>query len=116
MSIGISVFYKLIEEKDLCLLYGYSGADINREYDKDLLLNHDGIIEISKETLVKMDFLDAMNSNGIKILNECSYEWHHSRVINGDRTVGFFAMRVIYKIFKEFKAQGSAPDGGVVAY
>lgn len=116
MSRGISIHYKLMKEDDLYLLYGYSGADINKEYDKDLLLKYDGVIEISKETLVKMDFLDAMNSNGIKVLNECSYEWNHSRVINGEETMGFFAMKVIFKIFKQFKAQGSIPDGGVVAY
>lgn len=34
----------------------------------------DGIIEIPKETLLKMDFMDAMNSNSIKVLNECFYE------------------------------------------
>lgn len=116
MSRGISIYYKLIKEDELCLLYGYSGADINKEYDKDLLLKYDGVIEISKETLLKTDLVDAMNRNGIKVLNECSYEWHHSRVINGEVTMGFFAMRVIFKIFKVFKEQGSIPNGGAVVY
>ncbi|HEY9059941.1 MAG TPA: hypothetical protein VIO64_05460 [Pseudobacteroides sp.] len=116
MSRGISIYYKLIKEDDLCVLYGYSGVDVNKEYDKDLLLKYDGVIEISKETLIKRDFLDAVNSNGIKVLNECFYEWHHSRVISGEETMGFFAMRVIYKIFKEFKEQGRIPDRGAVVY
>lgn len=116
MSRGISIYYKLIKEDELCLLYGYSGADINKEYDKDLMLNYCGIIEISKEALAKMDFLDAIKHNKVRVINECEYEWHHNRLISEDGTMGFFATKVIYKIFKEFKEQGSIPSGGAVVY
>lgn len=116
MSRGISIYYKLIKEDELCLLYGYSGADINKEYDKDLLFKYDGIIEIAKDGLERVDFLDALKYNKVKIIKECEYEWHHERISNGEETIGFFAMRVILKVFKEIKEQGSIPLSGAVVY
>ena len=102
MSKGISIYYKLIGSDNDKLTYGYSGADTNKEYDKESLLKYDGMIEISVSALKNKNINVAFADNDIKVLRECKYEWHQPRIINGEATVGLFAMKVAYTIFSEF--------------
>lgn len=116
MSRGISIYYKLISSDINKLTYGYSGADINKEYDKGSLITYDGIIEIIISALESKTAIEAIKDNNVTILKECRYEWHQPRVSDGDRKLGFFAVRVISKIFSEYKENKQIADKGCVVY
>jgi hypothetical protein len=40
MSRGIEIYYKLIHSDNDTVTYGYSGADINKDFDKEFLLKY----------------------------------------------------------------------------
>lgn len=115
MSVGIEIYYKLLNAGKDVLLYGYSGANINKEYNKKDLLLYDGLIEIDVYALENKGAAEAFRDNNIRILKECIYEYHHPRLTDGDETVGYFAIRTASKIFREFKENAQPPiSGGVV--
>jgi|GEM_PF-1956158 len=116
MSRGISIYYKLLSSDKNKLRYGYSGADINREYNKNSLLAYDGIIEITISALESKTAIEAIKDNDAAILKECKYEWHQPRLADGDRNLGFFAVKVISKIFRERKENQKIADKGCVVY
>lgn len=116
MSKGISIFYKLIELGKPKVIYGYSGANINKEYDYNDLLDYDGLIEITIEGLKNKDLIEAINTGDIKILKECRYEWHEPRLINGDSSIGFFALKVLIKIFGNYKINLKIEEQGAIVY
>jgi hypothetical protein len=58
----------------------------------------------------------ALADNDIKVLRECKYEWRQPRLINGETTVGLFAMKVSYKIFSEFNSSMKIVEKGAIVY
>jgi hypothetical protein len=116
MSRGILIYYKLISSENNKLIYGYSGANINKEYDERYLLEYDGVIEISIKALETKSAIQAFNDKEINILKECNYEWHQPRLVYGKDTIGFFAVRIVHEIFKEFKHDMQQPKKGGVEY
>lgn len=116
MSRGISIYYKLLNSDENKLTYGYSGADISKKYDKNSLLAYDGIIEITISALESKTSTEAIKDNTATILKECIYEWHQPRLTDGDRKIGFFAVNVISKIFREYKENKQIAEKGCVVY
>lgn len=116
MSKGISIYYKLISQDLDKLIYGYSGANINKEYDKKYLLSFDGRIEISISALKNKSASDSFGDGDIKVLQDCKYECHEPRLTNGDETIGFFAFKVASKIFREFKDELKISQKGGIVY
>ena len=77
MSRGIEVYYKLVSIDKEKITYGYSGANINKEYELIKLLDYDGLIEIAIEALEKNKTLSEVFTNKeVNIIKECRYEWH----------------------------------------
>lgn len=116
MSRGISIYYKLINSDTSKLTYGYSGADLNKGYDEQSLLAYDGLIEISIYALEKKSVIDALRDNEVKIIKECRYEWHQPRLADGERMFGFFAIRVVSKIFREYEQNRQIASKGSIVY
>jgi hypothetical protein len=115
MSRGITIFYKLISSDNI-LIYAYSGANINREYDEKKLQECDGIIEISIDVLENKTAIKTFADKDIKILKECRYEWHEPRLFNGEETVGFLAVNAVSKNFMELKNNRVVADKVAVIY
>lgn len=116
MSSGISIYYKLISEDNDKVTYGYSGANINLEYDEKNLLEYDGLIEITLNALKNKTLIEALEDKEINILKECRYEWHQARLTNGEETVGFFSVKVVSKIFRKYKENMQIENKGAVVY
>ena len=116
MSRGICIYYQLKREEGSKLVYGYSGVDLNKEYDKNKILSYDGEFEISKNALIRKDVLDAFKDQDIMFSKESAYEWHHEKVKNGEDYIGFFAMKAVFKIFNQYKTLQYIEEKGAVAY
>ena len=117
MSRGIEVYYKLVSIDKEKITYGYSGANINKEYELIKLLDYDGLIEIAIEALEKNKTLSEVFTNKeVNIIKECRYEWHENKLANGDDQVGYFAVTAVSKIFKEHKKNIKIPTKGSVVY
>lgn len=116
MSRGISIYYKLISEDSDKVTYGYSGANINKEYDEKNLLDYDGIIEITINSLKNKTVLEALTDKEINILKECRYEWHQPRLRHGEDSLGFFVLKVVSKIFRKYKGNFQIEIRGSVVY
>ncbi len=117
MSRGIEVYYKLVSIDKEKITYGYSGANINKEYELIKLLDYDGLIEIAIEALEKNKTLSEVFTNKeVNIIKECRYEWHENKLENGEDKVGYFAVTAVSKIFKEHKINMKIPTEGSVVY
>jgi hypothetical protein len=116
MSVGIEIYYKLLDTDKDKLLYGYSGANINKEYNEKNLLLYDGLIETEVHALESKSAAEAFKDKNIHIVRECIYEWHQPRLIDGEETVGYFVVRAVSKIFSEFKQNKQPPISGGVVY
>ena len=115
MSRGISVYFKQLSDTNNIYTYGYSGVS-NKEYDKNDVLAFDGIIHIAYKALAEDDIATSIRSQNIWVEKECKYEWHESRVKDGDQSYGLFALKAVTKIIREYKSKGYMPlSGGYVS-
>lgn len=116
MSRGITIYYKLLQKDNDKVIYGYSGANINKEFDEKYLLAYDGIIEIKMNALKHKTAFEALSDDDIKIIKECRYEWHQPRLTDDDSSVGFFAVAVISKVFRQYKSNRQIEEEGGVLF
>lgn len=78
------------------------------------MLEYDGLIEIDINALIHKTANEALSDNEIRIIRECRYEWHQPRLTNGDSSLGFFAVTVISKIFRQYKKNLQIDEKGGV--
>jgi hypothetical protein len=74
------------------------------------------IVEISISALEDKTVIKAFKDNEVIILKEFRFEWHHPRLADGGRMLGFFAVSAASKIFREYKQNKQAVSKGSVVY
>nr|WP_278679197.1 hypothetical protein [Clostridium paraputrificum] len=116
MSMGVHIFYKLIDQNNDEIRYAYSGGWFSDK--EELVKAYDGILVINKNSLCK-DIDDR--EYGVDFYQEkgCSAteDSNNVQIKNDDgTTVDLFALKVITKVFRIYKETGKIEERNLVVY
>ncbi|MEG2743120.1 MAG: hypothetical protein RR891_01535 [Clostridium sp.] len=116
MSMGVHIFYKLIDQNDNSIRYAYSGGWFSDP--DDLVKAYDGILVISKESLPRdVNFcMYGKDSYQEKGCSATDYS-NNVQIKNEDGTiVDLFALKVITKVFRIYKETGLIEEKNSIVY
>lgn len=116
MTMGVHIFYKLINRENDEIRYAYSGGWFSDS--EGLVKAYDGIVEIKRSSLSKeiddvkygIDFYQEKGcsatdeSNNVQIKNEYG------------TTVDLFAIKVMSKVCRRYKETGSVEEKNSIVY
>ncbi len=116
MTMGVHIFYKLINQDDDKIRYAYSGGWFSDS--EDLVKAYDGIVAIKRSSLSKeIDDIkyriDFYQEKGCSVTDDSN----NVQVKNEDGTiVDLFAIKVMYKVFRRYKEIGSVEEKNSIVY
>lgn len=105
MSRGYVGFARYKQESNGFLIYEYSGENWNVPHDIGDHSLYDGLISIEKNLLGEDSWSGAIEEGRIKIIKECKNAFYLYNL-----KVDYLAIRIISKIFSEYKEKGEIPE------
>lgn len=103
MSLGYSGSAKKVNEDEKAVVYEYACCHIGRDGWNQAMNCFDGSISIEKDSFRSVESIgELLNEEKIRIIN-CSYAFK----VYG--TYDFMALKLLYKIVKSYKEEGTMP-------